>query len=171
VASTSNHRRCAPRSASIPSALNRLRILPVAAGMFRASLLPLRKGFNTEATEVGAQRSQRVRHLLVIQVNPFAGKVLGKRRNFIGELCERIEPGTNLFWRAERKGSLAASLSGKNFLDIGLDLDSSCLCLRSDLVGNLDLDFHRKTLARRMRETRLFGQQRSSVPRSRAGTV
>jgi hypothetical protein len=29
---------------------------------------------------------------LVIRVNPFAGKVLGKWRNFIGELCERIEP-------------------------------------------------------------------------------
>src|SRR5216684_342726 len=101
--------------------------------------------------------------LLVIRVNPFAGKVLGKGRNFIGELCERIEPRTNLFGAAQRRRRLAARLAGKNFLDVSLDLDTPRLRLGSDFVGNLDLDFHSKTLARRTRKRRPFGEAKSSA--------
>src|SRR5712664_1015948 len=117
----------------------------------------------------GTQKDVRVHqtrpesHLVVFLINPFAGKVLGKRRNFIRELCERIEPGANLFRAAQRRGSLAARLAGKNFLDVSLDLDTPRLRLGSDFVGNLDLDFHSKTLARRTRKRRPFGEAKSSA--------
>ena len=127
----------APRSASIPSALSQLRILPVATGVyypqhFHASsvaprvsifvaplfsysyelLFPQPLSFHNHPHCPGVWGSLRPlcssvasvlsgflqaggegSKLLVIRVNPFAGKVLWKRRNFIGELCERIEPG------------------------------------------------------------------------------
>src|SRR5712664_3883635 len=58
---------------------------------------------------------------------------------------------------------ILASLSGKDFLDVSLDLDTPRLRLGSDFVGNLDLDFHSKTLARRTRKRRPFGEAKSSA--------
>ena len=80
-------------------------------------------------------------------IDPFAGDVFRKRRNFIRELRKRIKPVTNLFGATQRRRRLATSLASENFLDTSLDVDSSRVRLGGDRVGNLDLDFRRKTLA------------------------
>ncbi|HEY4818786.1 MAG TPA: hypothetical protein VIH67_15265 [Candidatus Acidoferrum sp.] len=85
---------------------------------------------------------------LLFLVTPFAGNVLRKRRNFVGELCERVEPSTNLFGAAQGRWCQATSLASKNFFDVGLYPDPSRLRLGGDLVGNLDLDFHNEGCGR-----------------------
>src|SRR5258708_627806 len=82
-------------------------------------------------------------------IYPFAGDGIGQRRNLVGELRQRVQPGANLFWRSclPSRRSCRHPLS-QNFFNVLLNWDAACLRLRCQFIWNIDSDLHSETLAR-----------------------
>src|SRR6266581_711020 len=104
----------------------------------------------------GAQQDVRINetrsngHLIVFLIDPFAGNGFWQGRNLVGELSQRVQPRTNLFGRACPRRCLGSCLQlpRQQLLDVSLDAQPTRFRLGNQLIGDLNVNLHKRTVTR-----------------------
>jgi hypothetical protein len=102
---------------------------------------------------VRINKTRRNRHLVVVLVEPLTRNSFGQWRDLVRKLGQRVQPFANLFLSV-RLPSLdrASQQSGQNLLHVGLKRQATRLGHCRQFVGNINRNYHERTLARTARE-------------------